>query len=87
MRPASSCRSLSGRRHDHDALLLSFLLKAKQHVMHAGDMTALLEGSNFDTCAICLDDIGHNEAFLDNCYHRFHQQVSHSSCTRTSSVC
>ena len=36
-------------------------------------------GAGVDTCAICLSHIGEGEgdgeAFLDNCYHRFHLQV------------
>ena len=35
-----------------------------------------VQESGFDTCAICLHDVGEDEAFLDNCYHRFHWQVS-----------
>ncbi len=40
-----------------------------------------MDESAMDICAICLSPIGEEreqsdeEAFLDNCYHRFHQQV------------
>lgn len=35
-----------------------------------------IEESGLDTCPICLQDVGQEEAFLDNCYHRFHWRVS-----------
>lgn len=32
--------------------------------------------ADVDTCAVCLSSIsGDTEAFLDNCYHRFHLEV------------
>jgi len=40
-----------------------------------------MDESAVDICAICLSPIGEDseqsaeEAFLDTCYHRFHQQV------------
>lgn len=37
-----------------------------------------VQESGLDTCAICLEDTGQDEAFLDNCYHRFHWRCASS---------
>lgn len=47
-----------------------------QDAMPSGNDVGADVQSGIDTCAICLQDIGQDEAFLDNCYHRFHWLVS-----------
>ena len=45
----------------------------------SNDSGADVQESGIDTCAICLQDIEQDEAFLDNCYHRFHWHVGYAA--------
>lgn len=63
-------------------LLPSSVLSGRQSWL-ADPQVLFMDESAVDICAICLSAIGGDseqaaeEAFLDNCYHRFHRQVRH----------